>query len=471
MRRRERSLLRAFAACVALAVIGGAAQAAAPVPEVRPIYFEHLTMRDGLSQSTVMSILQDSQGYLWLATESGLDRYDGYSIRAYRRERGNEQGLASDYIWTIAEDARGDLWLATVGGGVARWDRRTDRFQQFRHDPLNPHTLASDAVRTLLIDGKGRIWIGTEQHGLDVLDPQTGRARHFRHRDGDPHSLAADAVFALYADHAGRIWVGTDGGLSRYEPSTDDFVNYGATPGDSGFSDVRIRAIREDHAGVLWIGTLGGGLNRLDPDTARITSFRHDANDPGSLSNDRVQAILEDDAHRLWVATRDGLNLLDRSSGRFVRYEHDADNPQSLRDPDVQSLYQDRGGVLWVGTRAGGASHWNPDSWLLGHYRSAAVTSFADDGAGKVWVGTSDGLVEIDTRTRRERRYGRTGDGTLQLADERVMALLYDRSGALWIGTMTGGLQRFDRAGSTVRTWRQVADDASTLPANGVMTL
>ncbi|MGH8175446.1 MAG: two-component regulator propeller domain-containing protein [Steroidobacter sp.] len=476
MRRREHSLFRALAACVALAVIGGAAQAAALVPDVRPIYFEHLTMRDGLSQSTVMSILQDSKGFLWLATESGLDRYDGYSIRAYRRERGNEHGLASDYIWTIAEDARGDLWLATVGGGVARWDRETDRFQQFRHDPLKPDTLASDAVRTLLIDAQGRIWVGTFEHGLDVLDPHTGRARHFRHRDGDPRSLAADAVFALYEDDAGRIWVGTDGGLSRYEPSTGDFVNYAATPGDSGFSDVHIRAIRGDHAGALWIGTLGGGLNRLDPDTGRITSFRHDAGDSGSLSNDRVQAILEDDAHRLWVATRDGLNLFDRSSGKFVRYGRDEDNPQSLRDSNVMSLSQDRGGVLWVGTRSGGASHWNPNSWLLGHYRSetlgsAAVNAFADDGVGKVWVGTSEGLVEIDTRTKGERRYGRGGDGPLKLADEHVMALLFDRTGALWIGSMTAGLQRFDSARGALRSYQHVASDPATLPANGVMTL
>src|SRR5688572_3860416 len=253
-------------ACLASAMFSGIAPAAAPVPEVRPMYFEHLTMRDGLSQSDVTSILQDSEGYLWLATESGLNRYDGYSIREYRRKRGDEHGLASDYIWTIAEDERGDLWLATVGGGVARWDRRTDRFQQFRHDPLQPHTLASDAARTLLIDAQGRIWVGTEQHGLDVLDPTTGHARHYRHRKDDARSLAADEVFALYTDHAGRIWVGTDRGLSRYEPSTDDFVTYGSTPNESSLSDVRIRAIREDHAGVLWIGTFGGGLNRLDPD-------------------------------------------------------------------------------------------------------------------------------------------------------------------------------------------------------------
>jgi signal transduction histidine kinase/ligand-binding sensor domain-containing protein/DNA-binding response OmpR family regulator len=475
--RREpgRSLLAALAACVALGASGHAAYASALAPEVRPMYFEHLTMRDGLSQSDVTSLLQDSQGYLWLATESGLNRYDGQSIREYRRKRGDDYGLASDYIWAIAEDAGGDLWLATIGGGVARWDRSTDRFQQFRHDPADPHSLASDAARTLLIDAQGRIWVGTEQHGLDVLDPQTGRARHYRHREGDPRSLAADAVFALYADHAGRIWVGTDRGLSRYEPATDDFVTYGAA--NSALSDSRILAIREDHAGILWIGTFGGGLNRLDPETGRVTHFRHDPARPGSLSHDRVRAILEDDALRLWVATSDGLNLFDRASGRFVRYGRDADNPQSLRDTDIMSLYQDRGGVLWVGTRTGGASHWNPKSWLLGHYRSEllrhrTVTSFADDGAGKVWVGTYEGLIEIDARTKQERVLGRAdGSAVGGLADDRVMALLLDRTGALWVGTMAGGLDRVDPARGTMRSYRHTADDAGTLPANGVMTL
>src|SRR5580700_9958244 len=181
MQRRGRTL-GIWIACAAWAAYA-VARAAIPVPPARPMYFEHLTMRDGLSQSTVNNILQDSQGYLWLATESGLDRYDGNSIREYRRERGNEHALASDYIWSIAEDARGDLWLATDGGGVARWDRRSEQFQQFRHDPQKSQSLASDAVRTLLIDAHGSIWAGTKDQGLDVLAPKTGDARHLRHRD------------------------------------------------------------------------------------------------------------------------------------------------------------------------------------------------------------------------------------------------------------------------------------------------
>ncbi|MGH8132654.1 MAG: two-component regulator propeller domain-containing protein, partial [Steroidobacteraceae bacterium] len=472
---RTRSVLGAFVAGSWLCAAGGPAQAAAPVPAAPPLYFEHLTMRDGLSQSTVEGILQDSQGYLWLATESGLDRYDGNSIRVYRRERGNPHALASDYIWTIAEDAHADLWLATVGGGVARWERRTDQFQQFRHDPGKPDSLASDAVRTLLIDSAGHIWVGTLDRGLDLLDPATGLARHFRHRDGDPHSLPADAVFALYADHAGRVWVGTDGGLSRYDPAADDFVNYGRSADGAGLSDLQVRAIREDHTGALWIGTMHGGLDRLEPGTGRVTAFRHEPASPQSLSSDRVTAVLEDDAQRLWVATPEGLNLFEPSSQGFVRYRNDADNPQSLRDSYVMSLYQDRGGVLWVGTRSAGASHWNPDTWLLGHYRSAAfhdteVSSFADDGAGRVWVGTiGAGLIEIDTRGGTERRYGHD-TAALRLSDDRVMALLYDQKGSLWVGTMSGGLDRLDLATRAVQVWRASADPA-TLPADGVMTL
>jgi len=349
---RARGIRDVLLVCALLSPVAG--YSAPPVPDVRPMYLEHLTTRDGLSQSTVMSILQDSQGFLWLATESGLDRYDGYSIREYRRDRGNEFGLANDFVWSIAEDSRRDLWLATYGGGVARWDRSEDRFQSFRHDPRDPRTIANDAIRTLLVDAADKVWVATEHDGLDVIDAKTGAIRHFRHREGDPRSLPSDSVYALHSGEGGRIWVGTDRGLSAYEPATGDFSNYAAAFGSSA---LRVRALATDHTGTLWVGMLETGLWSLNPQTGRATAFRHDPARPGSLSNDRVQAILEDDAKRLWIATAEGLNLFDRESGRFVRYGHDADNPQSLRDDDVMALYQDRGGVLWMGTRAGGVSH------------------------------------------------------------------------------------------------------------------
>ena len=472
----RRPLIAAIAALGALTAPAAPVRAGPPIAPTPPMYFEHLTTRDGLSHSTVNGILQDSRGYLWLATESGLDRYDGNSVRVYRVQRGNPRALASDYVWKVAEDAHGDLWLATVGGGVARWRRATDEFQQFRHAPNRPDSLASDAVRTLLMDPSGRIWVATLDGGLDLLDPVSGSAQHFRHHDADPHSLPSDAVFALYADHSGRIWVGSDGGLSRYDSAAGGFLNYGQSGNGAGLSDSRVRSISEDHTGALWIGTRGGGLNRLEPGSGRVTWFRHDASDPRSLSSNVVMAILEDSAQRLWVATSDGLDLFVPATETFLRYGNDADNPQSLRDSNIMALYQDRGGVLWVGTRSSGASHWNPETWRLGHYRSPAfrdtqVSSFADDGAGRVWVGTiGAGLVEIDTRSGTERRYG-TASTIPRLSDDRLMALLYDRRGSLWVGTMTGGLDQVDVASGQVRAWRAAAGDDGALPADGVMSL
>jgi signal transduction histidine kinase/ligand-binding sensor domain-containing protein/CheY-like chemotaxis protein/HPt (histidine-containing phosphotransfer) domain-containing protein len=464
----RRRIISTLAACTAAAALNSA-QAAAPVPAVRPLSFEHLTIRDGLSMGTVNSILQDSVGYVWLATESGIDRYDGYSMREYRRQRGDIHGLANDYVWSMAEDAGGDLWLATDGGGVARWERNRDQFQQFRHDPRRPRTLASDAVRALIVDRQGLVWVATKDQGLDALDPKTGEARHYRHHEDDPRSLAADSVNTVYADRSGRVWVGTDRGLSRYDPSIDGFVNVSAAVDGVQLSDLRIRAIREDHAGILWLGTVNKGLVRLEPDANRLTVFRHDAQNPRSLSQDYVWSVLEDNAQRLWIATGDGLDLFDRATESFVRYGHEADDPQSLRSSNILSLYQDRGGVLWVGTREGGASHWNPRSWLFGHYfsdalRATAVNAFAGDGAGKIWVGTlGSGLVEIDSRSGRERRYR-------ELSDDRIMALLYDR-GTLWIGTMSGGLEKLDVATGKITAFRSVPEDPSTLPANGIMSL
>ena len=241
------------------------------------MYFEHLTMRDGLSQSTVKGILQDSQGYLWLATESGLDRYDGNSIRVYRRERGNPHALASDYIWTIAEDAHADLWLATIGGGVARWQRAhrpisavparpgpggLARQRRGAHAAHRSARAASGWARSITA------WICSIPSPATPVTSVTATAIRVH--------CPPMRVFALYADHAAASGSAPTAGLSRYEPATGGFVNYGRSADGAGLSDLQVRAIREDHTGALWIGTMRGGLDRLEPGTGRVTVFRHD---------------------------------------------------------------------------------------------------------------------------------------------------------------------------------------------------
>ncbi|MDX1498316.1 MAG: two-component regulator propeller domain-containing protein [Woeseiaceae bacterium] len=443
-----------------------------------PMHFTHLSVDDGLSQNNVQVIFQDSTGFMWFGTESGLNRYDGYEIRRYHRSRFGPDGLHNDFIWAIAEDGDGNLWLATKGGGVARWDRDSDTFTSFRHDPADPDSLASDDIRTLLLREDGTIWVGTRDRGLDLLDPDTGKATHYRHDAEDPSSISGNTVYAVLEDSRGHVWVGTDTGLNRLLPGTGQFHRYQHEADDANsLSANDVRTIFEDSAGTIWIGTATGGLNRLRSIAGEFTRFRHVPADELSLSSDNVRAIFEDDARRMWVGTTAGLNLLQRAESNFIRYAHEADNTRSLMDSYVNSIYQDRSGLLWIGTRSAGVSKWNPRSWTLGPYAQswlsdADVTSFASDGRGTVWVGTLGyGLARLDESAGQVTRYRHEPGTPGAISDDRVMALLIDRDGMLWAGTMAGGLNRIDPATGRATVFRHDPADDESLPANGVMAL
>ncbi len=454
------------------------ANAAALAAPTMPMHFKHLSLEDGLSQNNVQSILQDSSGYMWFATESGLNRYDGYNIHRYSRQRGNPQGFANDFVWVIAEDAEQNLWLATQGGGVVRWNRASDSFQSYRHDPNNPDSLASDDIRTLLINADGTVWVGTRNQGLDLLDPRSGHVQHFRHDPEDPASLSDNMVYALHVDSSARLWVGTDGGVNRLIGDSQSFERFENDPSDTrSLSDNRVRTIYEDRSRTLWIGTSAGGLNRFDPITKTFLHTRHDPENSASLSDDNVRVIFEDDANRFWVGTADGLNLLDRDNGTVNRYHDAPGDPQSLNDSYINSMYQDRGGLLWIGTRSAGVSRWNPRGWSLGHYEQpwladADVASFASDGEGELWIGTlGAGLARVNENTNAIERYQHSPDDPNSISGDNVMSLLLDDEGTLWIGTMTGGLARMDTATGEIQNYRHDENDPQSIAANGVMSL
>jgi signal transduction histidine kinase/ligand-binding sensor domain-containing protein/CheY-like chemotaxis protein/HPt (histidine-containing phosphotransfer) domain-containing protein len=441
-----------------------------------PMIFQHLGSQEGLPQNTVMQTLQDSQGFIWIATEDGLVRYDGYNTRRYARERGNNDSLPANYVWGIAEDRSGDLWLALKDAGLARWNRRTDRFTSFRHDPARRDSLASDALRALAIDRRGHVWLGTTGSGLDDFDPATGSFRHYAHDPARADSLSSDVVTALWQEPDGQIWVGTDDGLNRLLPASGTFRRYRAAAGNPhALSSNRIASIRTDQRGRLWVATFDGGLDLLERASETFSSYRAQAADPGSLPSDEVRALLEDRGGRLWVGTSAGLALHDDRTDRFTRFTHDPTDPTTLRDDYVMSLFEDRGGLLWAGTRGGGVSRWNPRTWSLGHHRPAGfdgalINAFAEDQGGRLWIATLKGLGRFDPAAGAWTGLEQAAGAGRRLADPRVMTLLMDRHGDLWIGSIAGGLSRLSSAG-TLDTWRAEPANPNALGANGIMAL
>ncbi|MCH9694174.1 MAG: diguanylate cyclase [Gammaproteobacteria bacterium] len=463
--------------CAVLLLVASMAPAAkAETDASHPMRFGHLTLNDGLSQSNVLSVLQDSDGWMWFATENGLNSYDGYEFRHYKRERGNAAALSNDFIFDVVEGKDGSLWLATNGGGLANLDRSSGKVVSFRHDPAESNSVSSNVIRTLHVGADGNIWIGTRGAGLDRFDPKTGSFTHIDFGAVD----ASGTIFAIQPGGQSDLWVGGDHGLVRIDTETNTVTSVTQSLGPIG--EHSVRAIQKDSDGQIWVGTFGGGLVRFDSDTQVFAHYTHAENDAETLSGDHVSAIFEDNAERLWVGTTAGLNLVNRSSGAVVRYATDSEDASSLSDNDISSIYQDRTGLLWIGTKSQGVNKWNPRSWFYGYEPAKAVSAdsskqanvmaFVDDGAGTLWLGTfGDGLNAINRSSGEITKYRADASGEHQIAGDRVMSLMADRSGNIWVGTMMNGITRINPESGTTTDFRHVADDASGLSANGIMTM
>jgi diguanylate cyclase (GGDEF)-like protein len=448
-------------------LLAAALAAPAAASPTRPIRFEHLSLEQGLSQSTVMQVLQDRVGYVWLATEDGLNRYDGQAFRTYKHDPADATSLPSSFVWSLDEDAAGNLWIGT-SNGLALWERATDRV-------VRQDVLSGVHIRVVRVNPKDQtVWVGTRDAGLARVDIATGALSRFTH-DADAASLSDDRVYALYVDRQFRLWVGSDGGLDLFDGQK------GFSHLTKGLGSSKVRAILEDDLGSLWVGTANAGLYRRDP-AGTIESFRHHPADPDSLAHDYVRALLQDAEGRLWVATSGGLDLFDPHRRTFAHYRHQATDPGSLGDDHVLSLAQDRGGVLWVGTRLGGVHKWNPLSWQFGHVApnpesptglgSGRVTSFSEDHAGRLWIGTFDaGLYSMNRVSGEVTAYRNDPRKPGSLASDRIMALHRSHKGDLWVGTLDGGLDRLDPATGAVVHYRHDAKNPASLSSNGVTSI
>lgn len=498
------------ALAISTALLAGAAASAAPAS------FEKLSLAQGLSQSIVEGILQDRRGFLWFATEDGLNRWDGYRITVFRNVAGNPRSLSYNDLKCLLEDRSGMIWVGTFEGGLNRFDPATGDVTRFRFALADATSLPANIVRALCEDRDGRIWVGTQGGGLARLDPATGRFERFRHDAADPRSLAHDDVRALLVDGDGALWVGTfGGGLERFDAARRAFVHVPAEGGGPGallvdalLADrtgtvwagtwggglfaydggtgrlVRrprgvklpsnlVKALAEDHEGTLWVATDGGGLVALDRKTG-ATTYRHDPAESRSLSTDRVWSLFEDRSKVLWAGTYGGgLNALDRGRKEFLHVRHDPRNPASLGQDIVWSFHEDADGTLWVGTDSGGLQRWDRRANVFRGYRHDpsdpaslshdTVRAVLGDSAGNLWVATNGGgLDRLDRATGRFEHHRHDPGNPDSLAHDDLRSVYEDRSGTFWVGTFGGGLDRLDReTGRFVHYRHDSADPAS----------
>jgi two-component system sensor histidine kinase ChiS len=488
--------------------------------QAQDIRFGNLSLDDGLSQSVVLDILQDDLGFMWFATQEGLNRYDGYEFKVFKTDSQNPNSLTGNLITSIDKDSEGTIWIATSTSGLNRYDPKTGIFSHFLNNPNDPNSLSSNSLNVVMMGKDSLVWVGTTQNGLDCFDPDTGTFTHFVHDPNDPDSISSNAILSILEDRKGTLWVGTiNHGLNHLDRSTGKFTHYVNDPKDlNSISQDGIQSIYQDRQGTLWIGTFTGGLNRFDQEKGNFIRYLNDPENPASLSHNSVLSIFEDQWAQLWVATNGGgLNLLDRKAGTFTQFRNDPNNPDSLPNDQIYSIFEDLSGmlwfgtfgsgiatfdpykdkfyhirsdplnpnslsnnivwsifqdaqeVLWIGTNGGGLNKYDPKTGKWSYYQAGTsglasdfVFTIYQDRSGMLWLGTQLGLNRFDPRS---------GDFELYAKDMAVMKILEDDQGLLWFGTLTNGLGRLDRQNGTLEFLVNDPSDPSSLENNMIFTL
>ena len=439
--------------------------------------FDHISIEQGLSQSSVKVIFQDRRGFLWFGTEDGLNRYDGYNVKIYKPDPDAIHSLSDRWINSIVEDREGYLWIATRLG-LNRYDPRTEEFIRFVHDDANPVSLIDNHINVLHIDKNDNLWIGTTS-GLDLFDRANGSFKHYVYSPSQQEGISGKSITALYEDSRGRFWVGTEkGGLNRFDPSNNRFTPYQNMPEDSGtISSNHVTAIVEDRRSVLWVGT-AEGLNKFHPDSGTFERFMHDDKDDQSIASHVIRDLYVDITGNLWIATSKGLDRLALSGKRFIHYRHGPTFSQSLSEDDVLSIYEDRGGILWVGTWGGGVNKYDRLRDYFAYYRNDpqntnslsdnAIISIYSDSDGYAWVGTADeGLNRLTRSTGQVVHYRNDPNRPQTISSDSIYSMVEDHDRFLWIGT-ANGLDRFDRNSFSFEHFQRDPENPASLSANRV---
>lgn len=458
---------------------------ASRAPGQQKYSFEHLTVKQGLSQGTVNCILQDAQGFMWFGTQDGLNRYDGYEVRVFRHDPADPRSLNDQWIIGIAEDKNRTLWIQTLNkpAELNRFDPLTESFVRVPRDSVDLRGARRSIVAWDYEEPGGVQWHGTNGGGVTRFDPGSGRTTAYKHNPSDARSLIDDRVMYIYGDHSGTIWIGTKGGLDEFDVERQTFIHYRHDPGDpKSLSDNWVWPIFEDRQGTLWVGTYGGGLNRFDRSTRTFTRFRHGESDPRSLNGDQLLSIFQDRSGLLWIGMdQQGVDRFHPEMQAFQRYVQDPSDVSSLTNDNVFSLFVDRSGGLWVATQ-GGVDRRDPASDVFRHFRhdpanprgigNSLAQCFAEDQMGSVWIGfRSGGLDHYDRSSGSFTHYRNDPANTGSLSDNNVYALCQDRSGELWIGTHKGGLNRFDPSRGTFTRYLHSDSLPGSLGAAGVWAL
>lgn len=431
------------------------------------INFINFSSKNGLSSSSVNAIIKDRFGYMWFATDDGLNKFDGINFKAYRNNTSDTTTIGGNIITSLCEDNNGNLWVGTHRN-LCLYDRKKDAF-------TNYNFLGNGTVRAMVTDHANNLWFGGYS-GLYKMKSLDGKVVNYQTFTSQKDHLSSNTILSIFEDSRGRLWVGTNAGLNLYVQSTNKFINFLHSDNDpTSLADDIVRTITEDSSGNVWFGT-DNGFGKLKADGKSFVNYNVSGSDNSLRGWDRIYSIRADKSGQLWVGTELGVNIFNIASEKNTRIQPDNRNKYSLTGKSIRSIYMDGTGIYWVGSFHGGVDKYDKNLAFFklkesnpfdpSGLSSSVVTSFVEHRSGDIYVGTDGGGLNLYHR--------KTGlfSHPMSAPDERKLIIMaMERVGdALFIGTYHQGLYILNTANGSVKHFMK-GEGANALSNNDIFCL
>lgn len=467
------------------------------------IQFSRLEISKGLSHNQVNAILKDSRGFMWFATLSGLNRYDGYEFKVFKHDPRDSTSLTDDFVTGIFQLPGNKLYLKT-GAGANIYDPTTESFirkvqpyflslhigatvihdivtdkqgnywfnaidRLYKYNPATKVTLQLMAngssaasllnckIAALQTDLKGNIWVVHQDKSMEMLNSKTGKVERRITSFAAPDEQSED--YRLFIDRDAALWIyrlNRQEGINYYNPSTGEkrYIDKGV----AGLNNNLINSILQDNKGLIWIATDHGGINLLNKKDFGVRYLVNQENDPKSLGQNSVLSLYKDASGIIWAGTfKKGISFYHEKILKFPLYRYEG-KPGGLSSEDINRFVEDEKGNIWIGTNGGGLFYLDRKTGKFKRFlhnpanpnslSNDIIVSLYIDRAQKLWIGTYfGGLNSFDGQTFK--RYKHSAADSKSLADDRVWDVLEDTKGNLWVATLSGGLDRLDRNSGT----------------------
>jgi signal transduction histidine kinase/ligand-binding sensor domain-containing protein/DNA-binding response OmpR family regulator len=415
--------------------------------------FNNLSTKEGLSNNFVTNIIEDSHGFMWIATADGLNRYNGYKCDVFKYDKENTNSIPNNFILSLAEDKSNNIWIGTNQSGLVRYNISEERFYRYFNIPGNESSLPGFVIRDIYIDDNNQVWVATD-FGLVKYLSKTNSFKRFYFPSNELEQTKHIDIRKIIRSSKHEIIVQSNFGLYKINLTTEQLDKFPLLKIEEKISN-KDAPILFDNDSNLWVGDIKGLLKyNFKKDTYKW--YLHQVNNPNSLSSNAVSIIFQDSKGKIWIGTQEnGLNLYNANTDNFQVFKSSSTRANSLTNNIITSIYEDRNSNLWVSTQEGGVNylifnrsyfeHFNHNPFDHNSISSSKVSAFFQDKTGNIWVGTGDGSLNKMNEKNYFQKYNFQKDNF----SRSILGIISNKPNSILITGWGIGLYEFNTVSNT----------------------